>query len=119
MPSVMARRETPVARATAETPPYPIASLSAAATKRRIRSSRKGDRERNRRWISLPGTSCSIKQIYPNLLYLFSDNPLFVDEDEYLDSDAVFGVKKSLIRTYTRQDPGVAPDGRNMTATWY
>ena len=76
MPSVMARRETPVARATAETPPYPIASLSAAATKRRIRSSRKGDRERNRRWISLPGTSCSIKQIYPNLLYLFSDNPL-------------------------------------------
>src|SRR5215469_970543 len=78
MPSVMARRETPVARATAETPPYPIASLSAAATKRRIRSSRKGDRERNRRWISLPGTSCSIKQIYPNLLYLFSDNPLGV-----------------------------------------
>src|SRR5215470_12850146 len=76
MPSVMARRETPVARATAETPPYPIASLSAAATKRRIRSSRKGDRERNRRWISLPGTSCSIKQIYPNLLYLFSDNTL-------------------------------------------
>src|SRR5215472_5742353 len=78
MPSVMARRETPVARATAETPPYPIASLSAAATKRRIRSSRKGDRERNRRWISLPGTSCSIKQIYPNLLYLFSDNPLAI-----------------------------------------
>jgi hypothetical protein len=30
---------------------------------------------------------------------------LFVDGDQYLDSDAVFGVKKSLIRTYTRQDP--------------
>ena len=80
MPSVMARRETPVARATVETPPYPIASLSAAATKRRIRSSRKGDRERNRRWISLSGTSTSIKQIYLNLLYLLSDILLVILE---------------------------------------
>jgi hydroxyquinol 1,2-dioxygenase len=44
---------------------------------------------------------------------------LFVDGDEYLGSDAVFGVKKSLIRTYTTQEPGVAPDGRKMAATWY
>lgn len=44
---------------------------------------------------------------------------LFVDGDRYLDSDAVFGVKKSLIRTYTRQEPGVAPDGRRMTEPWY
>ena len=44
---------------------------------------------------------------------------LFVDGDQYLDSDAVFGVKKSLIRTYTRQDPGVAPDGRKMAGVWY
>ncbi|HLK50113.1 MAG TPA: intradiol ring-cleavage dioxygenase [Bryobacteraceae bacterium] len=44
---------------------------------------------------------------------------LFVDGDQYLDSDAVFGVKKSLIRTYTKQAPGTAPDGRKMTAPWY
>jgi len=44
---------------------------------------------------------------------------LFVDGDQYLDSDAVFGVKKSLVRTYTRQDPGVAPDGRKMAGPWY
>jgi hydroxyquinol 1,2-dioxygenase len=43
---------------------------------------------------------------------------LFVDGDQYLDSDAVFGVKKSLIRTYTRLEPGVAPDGRKMPVTW-
>jgi hypothetical protein len=76
MPSVIARRETPVARATAETPPYPIASLSAAAIKRRILSSRKGERDWNRRWISLSGTSTSIKQNYLNLFYLFPDSPL-------------------------------------------
>jgi hydroxyquinol 1,2-dioxygenase len=44
---------------------------------------------------------------------------LFVDGDQYLDSDAVFGVKKSLIRTYTKQEPGLAPDGRKMAAAWY
>lgn len=44
---------------------------------------------------------------------------LFVDGDRYLDSDAVFGVKKSLIRTYTRQEPGVARDGRQMPGAWY
>ena len=69
IPSVMARRETPVARATADTPPYPMASLSAAATSRRIRSSKKGDKERNRRWISLLSTSTSIKQNRLNLFY--------------------------------------------------
>jgi hydroxyquinol 1,2-dioxygenase len=44
---------------------------------------------------------------------------LFVDGDQYLDSDAVFGVKKSLIRTYTKQEAGVAPDGRKMGDSWY
>ncbi|PWU05743.1 MAG: hypothetical protein C5B51_13885 [Terriglobia bacterium] len=44
---------------------------------------------------------------------------LFVDGDQHLDSDAVFGVKKSLIRTYTRQEPGVSPDGRMMAGPWY
>jgi len=44
---------------------------------------------------------------------------LFVDGDVYLDSDAVFGVKKSLIRTYIKQEPGLAPDGHKMPGAWY
>lgn len=44
---------------------------------------------------------------------------LFVEGDRYLDSDAVFGVKKSLIRTYTQEGPGVAPDGRKMETPWH
>jgi hydroxyquinol 1,2-dioxygenase len=43
---------------------------------------------------------------------------LFVDGDQYLDSDAVFAVKNSLIRDFTRQAPGVAPDGKKMDAAW-
>ena len=43
---------------------------------------------------------------------------VFVDNDEYLDSDAVFGVKNSLIGDYALQQPGTAPDGRAMTGTW-
>ncbi len=37
---------------------------------------------------------------------------VFVDGDPYLDSDAVFGVKDSLIRDFTRHPAGTAPDGR-------
>ena len=44
---------------------------------------------------------------------------LFVEGDQYLDSDAVFGVKRSLIRTYTREAAGAAPDGRKMTTPWW
>lgn len=44
---------------------------------------------------------------------------LFVEGDQYLDSDAVFGVKRSLIRTYTREAAGAAPDGRNVTTPWW
>jgi hydroxyquinol 1,2-dioxygenase len=43
---------------------------------------------------------------------------LFVDGDEYLDSDAVFAVKNSLIRNFTHQAPGIAPDGRKMETPW-
>src|SRR5882757_7483295 len=78
MPSVIARRDTPVARATTETPPYPIAALSAAATSRRIRSSRKADKERNRRPMSSGFTSTSIKHNHSNLFYLFPDRPLVI-----------------------------------------
>lgn len=37
---------------------------------------------------------------------------VFVAGDPYLGSDAVFGEKDSLVRTFTRHDPGPAPDGR-------
>src|SRR5579859_1149753 len=37
---------------------------------------------------------------------------LFVEGDEYLDSDAVFGVKHSLVVAFKDQPAGPAPDGR-------
>ena len=43
---------------------------------------------------------------------------LFVDGDKYLDSDAVFGVKRSLIKIYTKEAAGPAPDGRKMDRPW-
>jgi len=39
---------------------------------------------------------------------------IFVRESDYLDSDAVFGVKDSLIDDFPRHAPGTAPDGRVM-----
>jgi hydroxyquinol 1,2-dioxygenase len=43
---------------------------------------------------------------------------LFVDGDQYLDTDAVFAVKNSLIRDFTHESPGVAPDGTKMDKPW-
>jgi hydroxyquinol 1,2-dioxygenase len=43
---------------------------------------------------------------------------VFVAGDRYLDSDAVFGVKNSLIDSFPVQGPGVAPDGRVMAEPW-
>jgi hydroxyquinol 1,2-dioxygenase len=37
---------------------------------------------------------------------------VFAEGDEHLDSDAVFGVKGSLIAPFPRHEPGTAPDGR-------
>jgi hydroxyquinol 1,2-dioxygenase len=39
---------------------------------------------------------------------------VFADGDEHLDSDAVFGVKSSLVTSFERHEPGPAPDGREM-----
>jgi hydroxyquinol 1,2-dioxygenase len=39
---------------------------------------------------------------------------IFPSGDQYLDSDAVFGVKDSLIRDYVGHPAGIAPDGREM-----
>jgi hydroxyquinol 1,2-dioxygenase len=43
---------------------------------------------------------------------------IFVEGDAYLDSDAVFNVKRSLIREYTKESPGAAPDGTPMDRPW-
>lgn len=51
-PLRIARRDTPVARATMEIPRGPIASASAAAAKRRVFSSMCFSRRMNRRWIA-------------------------------------------------------------------
>jgi hydroxyquinol 1,2-dioxygenase len=44
---------------------------------------------------------------------------LFVANSPYLDSDAVFGVKDSLIVGFEKHPPGVAPDGTKMDQPWY
>lgn len=43
---------------------------------------------------------------------------IFAAGDEYLDRDAVFGVKDSLVTEFVEHAPGVAPDGREMTVPW-
>lgn len=43
---------------------------------------------------------------------------VFVAGDQYLDSDAVFGVKDSLIRDFTAHAAGTGPDGRVMDRPW-
>lgn len=45
---------------------------------------------------------------------------VFVEGDPYLDADAVFGVKRSLITPFQRQGAGVqTPDGRDVAGPWY
>ncbi|MFN0038353.1 MAG: intradiol ring-cleavage dioxygenase [Burkholderiales bacterium] len=44
---------------------------------------------------------------------------LFVEGDAYLESDAVFGVKNSLVTDFVRHEPGVAPDGRRMDRAYF
>lgn len=51
--------------------------------------------------IEAPGYECLITHV-------------FRDGDKYLDSDAVFGVRSSLIADWQRHDPGVAPDGTQI-----
>ncbi|MFC9497889.1 hypothetical protein [Streptomyces sp. NPDC056982] len=41
---------------------------------------------------------------------------IFVEGDQLLTQDAVFGVKESLVKRFARQAPGTpAPDGRTLT----
>lgn len=43
---------------------------------------------------------------------------LFVKGDPYLESDAVFAVKDSLVADFVSHEPGVAPDGRRVDQPW-
>lgn len=44
---------------------------------------------------------------------------LFAADSPYLDSDAVFGVRDSLIVHYETHAPGKAPDGRALDKPWH
>ena len=44
---------------------------------------------------------------------------VFAAADKYLDTDAVFGVKSSLITEFHRHDPGPAPDGSTRDTPFY
>lgn len=44
---------------------------------------------------------------------------VFDSASEYLDSDAVFGVRESLVVDFKRHEPGTAPDGRRMVEPYY
>lgn len=44
---------------------------------------------------------------------------VFSKGDEYLDSDAVFGVRSSCVGNYIRHEPGTAPDGSRVAGAFY
>ncbi len=44
---------------------------------------------------------------------------LFAAGSEYIDSDAVFGVKESLVTPFAKHPPGVAPDGTQLDVPYY
>jgi hydroxyquinol 1,2-dioxygenase len=44
---------------------------------------------------------------------------LFVAGSEYLDSDAVFGMKQSLVAQFNRHPPGIGPYGERMDTAFY
>ncbi|WP_404474774.1 intradiol ring-cleavage dioxygenase [Vreelandella venusta] len=43
---------------------------------------------------------------------------IFAEDDPYLDSDAVFGVKDSLVKEFVQKPAGQAPDGRQMDTSY-
>lgn len=44
---------------------------------------------------------------------------VFVEDDPYLDADAVFGVRSSCVGTYMPHAPGAAPDGTQLDVPFY
>jgi hydroxyquinol 1,2-dioxygenase len=51
--------------------------------------------------------------------YLPVTTHLFVAGSQYLDSDAVFGVKESLVAQFDRHAAGVGPDGERIDTPFY
>jgi hydroxyquinol 1,2-dioxygenase len=51
--------------------------------------------------------------------YLPVTTHLFVAGSEYLDSDAVFGMKESLVADFRRHPPGSGPDGKPVDTPFY
>jgi hydroxyquinol 1,2-dioxygenase len=43
---------------------------------------------------------------------------VFDESDQYLDTDAVFGVRSSLLANFEHHEDGEAPDGRSMSGPW-
>jgi hydroxyquinol 1,2-dioxygenase len=43
---------------------------------------------------------------------------IFLAGGEHLDSDAVFGVRPSLVKTFTEHPAGPAPEGRQLAGPW-
>jgi hydroxyquinol 1,2-dioxygenase len=43
---------------------------------------------------------------------------VFDEADQYLDTDAVFGVRSSLLTGFEHHEGGTAPDGREMSGPW-
>lgn len=44
---------------------------------------------------------------------------IFVSDSPYIESDAVFGVRESLIASFKPHPAGIAPDGRVMTTSYH
>jgi hydroxyquinol 1,2-dioxygenase len=44
---------------------------------------------------------------------------VFRDDDDYLQSDVVFGVRSSLLGKYIRHEAGKSPDGQTMATPFY
>ena len=44
---------------------------------------------------------------------------VFVDDDEHLETDVVFGVTRALVGDFRRHDGGAAPDGSAGGGPWY
>jgi hydroxyquinol 1,2-dioxygenase len=57
-------------------------------------------------WIKAPGYEPLITHVFRN-------------GDQYLDSDAVFGVRSTLVVDWVEHPPGVAPDGTVMNTPFY
>jgi hydroxyquinol 1,2-dioxygenase len=51
--------------------------------------------------------------------HLSATTHLFVAGSQYLDSDAVFGMKESLVAEFKRHPPGPGPDGEQLDTPFY